>query len=151
MFGHLGIECNLLDIDERERVRLHEIVALHKRYRPLLHAADTIRVDHPDPSLVIHGAYAPDRSEALVSIAKVAAGHFTHGTLITIPDLIPSAVYRVSRQPLFSGDVPRGPVRRQPLWMQQEVSLSGTALANHGVMAPVLWPEQAVLVHLVSE
>jgi hypothetical protein len=65
MFGHLGIEWDVTRLDERDRTALAGAIALHQRFRPLLHGGDTVRFDVEEPFLA-HGVYATDRSEALV-------------------------------------------------------------------------------------
>ncbi|HEY7625449.1 MAG TPA: alpha-galactosidase, partial [Ilumatobacteraceae bacterium] len=71
MFGHLGVEWNLLKIDDNALDDLGSIISLHKQLRPLLHHGDTVRFDC-EPAYIAHGVYATDRSEALISFAVVA-------------------------------------------------------------------------------
>ena len=45
LFGHLGIEWNLLELDDRDRADLTLVVQLHQRFRTLLHSGDVVRFD----------------------------------------------------------------------------------------------------------
>ena len=150
-FGHLGVECNLLDLAESDRSRLAEAIALHKRFRHLLHHGDVVRFDHPDPSFVVHGVYATDRSEALISIARVSTSAFSHGTNLLFPGLDPDSAYVVRHLPLFDGDRLRGAAQQQPAWTANGVRLTGRLLAQHGLASPALWPEQAMLAHATRD
>ncbi len=148
MFGHLGTELDLLSLSDQERSRLAEAIELHKRFRNLLHHGDTVRFDHPDPTLLAHGVYAPDRSEALVCIARIASGASLVTAPLQLPDLAPDVSYRIAVVPTHAGDTPHGPAIRQPRWATHGARARGATLASVGLQPPVLWPEQAVLVHL---
>lgn len=155
LFGHLGIEWNLLDLDERERAGLAEVVAVHKRFRPLLHGGDVVRFDvspnGPRPDALAHGVYAPDRSEALVAFAQLATGMSLSPPPLLLPGLDAERLYTVDWVRL-PGGAP-GPAPALPGWMQASAdgsptAMSGRQLAVLGLQPPTLWPERAVLVHL---
>jgi len=157
LFGHLGVEWDLARASDDELDALAEVVALHRRFRPLLHGGDAVRFDvvppgegPDDPALLAHGVYAADRSEALVAWIQMS----THAALVPppwrLPGLAPRRRYAVRHVPL-PGGVP-GPAGELPSWMVAEPSrplvLSGEALATWGVQPPVLWPQHGILVHL---
>lgn len=145
-FGHLGVEWNLLELSETELDRLAAVIALHRRFRPLLHSGDVVRFD-TDPSLLAHGVYAPDRSEAVVSVARVATGLSLTPAPLLLPDLDPGAAYRVEVVPI-GGRPYSGPNRTVPAWLDGGIELSGRALAASGLQLPALHPETAVVLHL---
>ena len=145
-FGHLGVEWNLLQLSDDELAAVAEVIALHRRFRPLLHGGDVVRFD-TDPTLVAHGVYSADRSEAIVSVARVATGLSLTPPPLTLPGLDPDAVYRVEPLPL-PGQRPIGPNRDLPRWWADGVDLSGRALAAAGVQLPALHPETAILIHV---
>lgn len=157
LFGHLGVEWDLGRATDEERAALAEVIALHRRFRPLLHGGDAVRFDlatpvegPDDPDTVAQGVYAPDRREALVAWVQLR----TSATLVPprwrLPGLRHQTRYAVRWLPL-PGDV-RGPAHGLPPWMATDpaepVVLSGEALATWGLQPPVLWPEQGILVHL---
>ena len=147
LFGHLGVEWDIASLDERDVGALRDAIALHRRFRPLLHSGDVVRFD-TDPSTCAHGVYAADRSEALVSWAQlVSAPSLTPATL-RLPGLDADRRYRVTHVPL-----PRerwGVAYRQPAWLAEGVELTGRQLAAHGIRPPVVHPESAVLFHLLA-
>ena len=150
LFGHLGVEWNVLTLDDTERAQLAEAIALHKRFRPLLHGGDAVRFDTEPPALA-HGVYATDRSEALVCFAQLATGMSHRLAPLRLPGLLPAERYRVEPVPLpgqGQGQGRLGPARRQPAWWSDGLTLTGRQLAVHGVQMPTLNPETAVLLHL---
>ncbi len=146
MFGHLGVEWNLLDIGDDELGQLRAVVALHKRLRPLLHFGDAVRFD-TEPAYAAHGVYAFDRSEAVVSLAVLASALSLTPPPLLLPGLDQDRSYRVSR--LTIRDHPRGPNRSSPGWLADGLTLTGAQLSAHGIQLPAIHPESAILLHLV--
>ena len=91
LFGHLGVEWNLLELDERSLDGLAEVIALHRRFRPLLHGGDSVRFD-TEAAFAAHGVYAADRSEALVSFARLATSASLVPPAFRLPGLDTDAV-----------------------------------------------------------
>jgi alpha-galactosidase len=155
LFGHLGVEWNVLALDDREREQLARFIALHRRFRPLLHGGDVVRFD---PSLNgtavsshAHGVYAADRSEALVAVIQLRTGMSLTPPAVRMPGLDPDRRYRVSVVDV--GGRPRGPGRAQPAWTATDAAeaglvLTGRQLALHGVQPPTMHPETALLLHV---
>jgi alpha-galactosidase len=147
LFGHLGIEWNLLSLTDAELDALHQIVTLHQRFRPLLHAGDSVRFDTED-AYVAHGVYAADRSEALVSFAVVATAVSLTPPPLRMPGLEPDRHYRIERLPLPTERL--GPNRSMLAWLTQGVTMTGSQLGEIGLQLPALHPESAVIVHCVG-
>ena len=143
LFGHLGVEWNLLELDDDERAALAHVIEVHRRFRPLLHGGDVVRFDPvvsgTEPVALAHGVYAADRSEALVSYAQLRTGIGLLPPALRLPGLEPDRVYLVDEIPLG--------LRRPPL---EVPPLTGRQLAAHGVQLPVVAPESGVLLHLRS-
>jgi alpha-galactosidase len=156
MFGHLGIEWNLLELDERDRADLATVIALHQRFRPLLHTGDVVRFDaehdgtdqHGQPVSHAHGVYSPDRSQALVAHVQLRTGTSLAPAPLRLPGLDPLRRYRVEMLTLPRAG--RVPARHQPAWLTEGIELTGRQLAVHGLQMPVLNPESAALLHLSS-
>lgn len=149
MPGWLGVEWNLLEASEHELERLAEVIAIHKQHRDLLHSGDAVRFDHPDAGIVAHGVVALDRSEALVTIARVANGPAMHSPPLRLTGLDADARYRLQRIRLGS-DV-WALHRRLPTWVDGCVTASGRQLSTAGLPMPPLLPESGLLVHLCRE
>jgi alpha-galactosidase len=146
LFGHLGVEWNLLDLDESELAALADVIAVHRRFRPLLHGGDVVRFD-TEPAFIAHGVYAPDRSEALVSFARLTTSTSLTPPSLTLPGLDPDASYRVAPVPV-AGRTFSGPSRTVPSWFADGARVSGRSLAASGLQLPAMHPETAVLIHL---
>ena len=149
LFGHLGVEWNVLELSDSERAELAEAIALHKQFRPLLHGGDAVRFD-TEPSIDAHGVYAADRSEALVCVARLVTADAHAPSPLRLPGLDAAARYRVTHVPL-PGEGSLGSARRQPAWLTEGVTLTGRQLAAHGLQLPALHPETALLVQLARE
>ncbi len=150
LFGHLGVEWNILSLDDREREQLAAFIALHQRFRPLLHNGDVVRFDPQHNGTEIashaHGVYATDRSEALVAIVQLRTGMSLTPPPVRMPGLDADRRYRVS----IIDTVNRlwGPGRVPPGWIADGVELTGRQLAVHGVQPPTMHPETAIILHL---
>jgi len=145
-FGHLGIEVDLTAVSAAELAELREWVALHKRFRPLLHGGDVVRIDDVDPSLFVHGVVAADRAEAIFSIAALRTSDSAPTGRVVLRGLDPAATYTVSLLP--PGDVIRGNNHRLPAWIPGPVRMTGAALHHAGLQLPDLFPEQLLLLHV---
>jgi alpha-galactosidase len=141
VFGHLGVEWNLLDLSDGERAGLAEVIAVHRRFRALLHTGDVVRFDpivHGDePSGAGHGVYAPDRSEALVAYAQLSSGMSLLPPVLRVPGLTPDQRYRIEEISLGGG--------RRPL---EPLQMTGRQLAAHGLQLPPLAPESGILLYV---
>jgi len=149
-FSHLGIEWDITTsatAEELERVKAW--VAAHKEHRGLLHSGTVVHSDQPDPALWVHGVVAQDRSEAVYSVVALRTGVASPPGRVRLPGLDPHTRYRV--RPLPPGDTLGGRTGHGDLaWWADGVTLSGVVLDQVGVQAPVLNPEQMVLLHLAE-
>ncbi len=151
MVGHLGIEWNILDLDDAELARLRGWVELHQRFRPLLHGGDVVRFDPEGddaehPVSLASGVYAADRGEALVTVARLRTAGSLVPAPLRLPGLDPDSMYRVVLVAPPGGV--RGPARHQPDWVRDGVELTGRQLAAHGLQLPSMHPEMALVVHV---
>lgn len=148
-FGHFGIEWNLLDLDDVEATELAGWIALHKRWRPLLHTGDATRLDHSDPHALVHGVLAHDRRSALVAHAQLTAGRSLVPHPVRIPELLDDVRYRVTtietpgRRSSYVLDKDAAPVTAG-------LTLTGRQLATHGVRPPVTAPETVTLLEIAA-
>ncbi|TNC17285.1 alpha-galactosidase [Georgenia sp. 311] len=148
-FSHLGIEWDVRTASPQERERLAEWVAAHKRHRRLLHTGTVVHADHQEPSLWVHGVVAPDRREAIFAVVQARTPVASPVGRVRLPGLADDLTYRVA--PLPPGDVTTGRAGHGPApWWDEPAVLTGRVLAAVGVQAPVLNPEQLVLLHLTT-
>jgi alpha-galactosidase len=92
--------------------------------------------------------YSPDRSEALISFAKLTTAMSLVPAPLLLPGLVADRRYRVERVPLPAGGAERGPARTSPAWLTTGAEMSGRELAVLGLQLPVMNPESALLIHL---
>jgi alpha-galactosidase len=164
IFGHLGIEWDLTTATDQERADLRDWIRFYRANRRLLMSGDLVRMDFPDPALVGYGILAPDRSEAIYTIASVATAEVMLPGRLRLPGLDPDRRYRIG--PILVGRAPSGLI--PPPWWGAITSegepsgerralgglpaegddglvLTGAMLASAGVMAVNMRPEQAIL------
>src|SRR5206468_3660047 len=65
-------EWDLLSCSPAELDQLAAWVRLYRRLRPLLHAGEVVRADHPDPAAWLHGVVAQDRRQAVFALVQLA-------------------------------------------------------------------------------
>ncbi|WNM27278.1 alpha-galactosidase [Demequina capsici] len=143
LFGHAGIEWNLLEATDEELAALRSWADLYKAQRGVLHSGRVVRVDHPDPSALVHGVVADDASSALFAYVQCTTSPGTRPAAFRLPGLTPDARYQV--RPVWFGE-PGVAQNRGPRWMDDGVVATGAALAAMGLNPPILRPEEAVLV-----
>lgn len=142
LFGHAGIEWNLLDATDDELDAVRQWATFYRQHRDLLHTGRTVRVEHPDPSALVYGVVAHDRSAALFAYVQCTASEGIQPAAFRAPGLEHNAIYRIRTQDFGGAGTTN---LRMPAWMAG-VELTGAALDRVGLSAPILWPEQAVLV-----
>ena len=149
-FSHLGIEWDITTTASAEDLdRLQQWIAAHKTHRSLLHSGTVVHSDQPDPGLWVHGVVARDRSEAIFTVVALRTTVASPPGRVRLPGLDPRTHYHV--QPLAPGDSLGGRASHGDLaWWAAGVTLSGAVLDRIGVQAPVLNPEQMVLLRLVQ-
>ena len=147
MFGHFGVEWDISTASSDERAAMAAAVTEYKRLRPLLHTGTAVHSDHPDPGATLSGTVSADRGWALFSYARLTAALGETPPALTFPGLDPGEHYRVS--PLLPAGPPESGHRRPPGWLTDGgITLPGRILATIGLAAPVLDPEQALLLEL---
>jgi alpha-galactosidase len=138
IFGHLGIEWDLTRANDEQLAELAEWVTLFKTERGLLLGGDVVRMDGYGNDVMVHGVVAPDRSRAIFAMATLDSPYPDPPALLRFRGLDPERRYRV--RPLFGGAGPR-----PAWWSDEDLILSGAALAHFGVACPRVHPDQVVL------
>ncbi|MGB1868719.1 MAG: alpha-galactosidase [Porticoccaceae bacterium] len=143
LFGDMGIEANVLEMDGDEKAELAAAVALHKQHRPLIHGGDLVRLD-TQPFENSFGLVAADRREALFSYALLASSPGTTAGRLRFRGLDVDKLYRVNiiwpLEPSSSS--------ASILDIINDSVISGDALINAGLQLPILQPETLLIFHL---
>jgi alpha-galactosidase len=144
LFGHMGIEWDITAAGDAELAELSEWIELHKRLRPLLHGGTTVRVDHPDPSALIHGVVSPGGERGLFAYVQLTARVPDTPPAMRLAGLDPSQVYQVAvigPETAVSGAL-------LPRWVEKPLLVTGSVLMDLGLPAPQLRPASALLVQV---
>lgn len=148
LFGAFGIEWDLSTATDDELDRIAEWVALHKRFRPLLHTGRMVRPECPDPAVQLHGVVAADGAEALLAHVQLDESTSNRGTVVRVPHLRPRAPYRLH----WVGPLDRTAVSRSVALPDEGPTegrtLTGAVLASRGFWLPRRRPETVTLVHV---
>ncbi len=146
LFGHMGFELDLTQLSDADLAGVAELIAVHKRFRPLLHSGRVVRFDMPDEQSLAHGVVAHDGSEALFCYVQLASARTEMLPPLKFPGLNPDATYRVevTRVGADTGTHEIAP----PPWLATGTRLTGTELDAVGVQLPVISPAQAMVFHV---
>ncbi|MBB2922061.1 alpha-galactosidase [Cellulomonas cellasea] len=142
MFGSAGIEWDLTSAGADELTEVREWVAEHVARRALLHSGRVVRADTADPGVLVHGVVAQDRAEALFAVVALASAEAALPAPVRLLGLDPDRTYRVRTVGPAPLQVQAAPA---PWLARGEVTLPGRLLAEVGLAAPLLAPENAVL------
>lgn len=147
IWGHMGLEVNLLELDERTLTDLAAWIAFHKAHRELLHTGVVVHADVAEPALRLEGVVATDRSEALFAASLVERPRTWPIGRLRIPGLADDETYRVAVVDPVRSEAPQ-PSPQVPAWLPEGAVLSGRALRVVGIEAPQLDPDRSVLLKL---
>ena len=120
---------------------------LYRELRGLLHTGDVVRADHPDPGAWLHGVVAPDGREAVFGYVRLTTSADVLPGRLRLPGLDPQLRYEVRRRD--EAGTGWGLAPSQPGWWPAGRTVAtGAVLERVGLPAPLLVPEQAVVLHL---
>jgi alpha-galactosidase len=144
LFGWLGVEWNLLTLNDREKENLRSAIDFYKENRDFLHSEKFVRVDHPDSSIDVRGVHASNGA-GLFSITRLHSGPSNHSAPLRFPMLKDAGELFV--EVLHLGR-PRWALHRElPKWITHTPeTMSGSMLANVGLPMPSLMPESSFLI-----
>lgn len=148
LFGHMGVELDLGRASEEDLGVLKAGIELHKQYRVLIHSGAFYRIDTADDVNAI-SVVSEQRDEALLSWCQMIGHRHTLPDRIRFVGLDPSLYYRCRIVwPLY----PRSqtcPSIIETLDLAGHGSvISGRALMDIGLQAPLLYPESCLIFHL---
>jgi alpha-galactosidase len=147
LFGHAGIEWNITEATAEERKHLATWATYYKENRALLHSAKSIRVDYPDEHGYLYGVSARDTKKSIFAYVQLTPTTVIHPAALKFPGLDAAATYSIKA--VFPAGKPRFMLITPPQWMDG-ITISGSALANIGVTAPILAPANALLIEITK-
>ena len=143
MFGHMGIEANLLTMEESDKTELKAAVALHKQHRQLIHGGDLVRLEsaHNENSF---GVISTDRQEALFSYALLDSHRNSAPGRLRFCGLDPEAQYNIN----IVWPLQPSSISTSILDVINGAVISGDALTNFGVQLPIMLPQSLLIFYL---
>jgi alpha-galactosidase len=147
LFGHAGIEWDITSTDDSERKLLRDWGTYYKENRKWMHQGMMIRVDHPDAAAYLYGVVSSDQSRALYTYAQLEPSANSHPVNLRFRGLDAKRRYRLAA--IFPAGIPRLMAHTAPPWYEG-VELSGSALSEIGITAPILEPENALLIEIIA-
>lgn len=144
LFGHAGLEWDITTCTKEELALLKSWSDYYRAKRELIHSGNPVRVDTSD-EYFLQGVVSQDRSMALFSYATLQTASGSRPDALCFPGLDEGCSYRVKA--VYPAGEPKFIQRTQVAWLEG-VTLSGKALAQVGVRAPILYPENALLIEI---
>ncbi len=141
-FGRLGLGIDLRNQAAVNLRAIHRWLALHKRFRSLLHSGTTVRSDESDRGFLAHGVVADHRNEALFALVWLERALASRR--VRIDGLDPATSYRIE----VIGARPGEAQTVTPSWASGAPVLTGKALGAAGIPLPPARRGSALLLHL---
>jgi len=146
LFGHMGIEADLLEIPPDDARHLKEAIAVYKTERHWLHGAQVSPIDHPDPALLATLALAADGQRAMITLVAVDRTRDAVPAPLRVNGFDADEHYRVYAHPLWTPLMGNGKNAAGLFETADGVVLPGRALQYGGLALPILHPGSGVLV-----
>ncbi|QAV70914.1 alpha-galactosidase [Salinibacterium sp. UTAS2018] len=143
LFGHAGIEWDITECTPEERTQLASWAQYYKDNRALLHSGRVVRQGDDDAPVHVMGVVASSQDAAIYSYVQLRDIGSSIPARIRLSGLDPDARYSV-RLVEPAGAAPPS-ARSIPQWCAG-AEVSGRALAEMGLLAPILFPESAVII-----
>jgi alpha-galactosidase len=145
LFGHMGLELDLREVEERDLTRLAQHIQTYKAHRALLHGGRYWRVPTADGDHVALGVTAADGREGLFLIVRTGSRELGRGTRARLPGLEAGLQYRVAAPGPLSKSV-EGSLA--PALRDGKLLMNGGALASRGLDLFLPRPETSLLLHV---
>jgi alpha-galactosidase len=143
LFGHAGLERDLTALSQEELKALKSWIALYKRERNLLHSGEMIRMDYPDSSHYLFGVVDEQKSEGIFSYVQLQPIIASHAPKLFFRGLNAKQKYQLSV--INEAGEAQLMAISAPDWLNSGAVMTGAALEEVGLPAPILRPENALL------
>lgn len=147
LWGHMGVEWDLLSASDQDKADLAALISLHKELRGLLHTGTVVHADlDQDGAVRIQGVVAHDGSDALFQLTSLGQTLTWPGAPRPLPGLDPGRTYHVRLAvPPYEG------LLYQAAWTgPQGVTLPGSYLTTTGLSLPFIHPDHLLLVRATA-
>lgn len=150
LFGHMGIEANLLKMSADDLVFLRTALRVYKEHRDWIHQGLVSTVDHPDPHLHLVSAIAHDLGKALLSVVATDTTSTAVVAPVRLCGLDLERDYLVRIHPHWPAHT-NAAKTCAAFHQGATLTLSGLVLAEHGLQIPVLAVGDCVLIELLGD
>ena len=96
LFGHMGIEWNLLKEPQEDIDKLAEWTAEFKKHREWFAVDTAVHSDAADPAVRVDGCVMPNKAAAIYRFTQLTTSQTYPSAPVKLPGLDPDAVYVVS-------------------------------------------------------
>ena len=144
LFGHAGLEWDVTETNPEERELLKSFSAYYKQNRELIHSGEMVRVERRDNAFV-HGVVSQNQARAIFAYVTLAAQSGSRPDAIFFAGLDPKRSYKVKA--VYPAGAPKLIQRTNVAWLDG-LTLTGEALMRTGLAAPIMSPENALLIEI---
>lgn len=149
MFGHLGVEADLLGMDDADRAELGAAIALYKEHRELIHGGELVRLDGLAWQNAI-GVVSRDRRSALFSYCQLESHDEVLPGVLRFAGLDATLRYRLRLIWPASDCTPTPQALENSGLTGDGYEVSGEALVKAGLQLPLLYPQTCLVFALDS-
>ena len=143
LFGHMGIEANLLTMAASEKTELKAAVALHKQHRQLIHSGDLVRLESQINEQSF-GVISTDLQQGLFSYALLDSHRNSAPGRLRFRGLDLETQYEIN----IIWPLAPSSISTSILDVINGAIIGGDALANFGVQLPIMLPQSLLIFHL---
>jgi len=149
LLGSAGFETDIAAFSAEDLAAVPRFAALYRELRPLIHTGVVSHPELRDPAWRVNAVTAHDASAAVIVIATLQSFEDARPERVRLAGLDPQRRYRVR----VRDDV--GAARTLP-WITPEwysageIEVRGSVLAHVGLQLPLLWPAQAIVLHVTA-
>ena len=145
LWGHMGVEADLRQLNAEDRAVLKDAIKLHKRHRTLLHSGNYSNTERSSSEMA-WSVVDKDQSQALCALAMLETPSHAFPTRYRLTGLDAAQSYRVAL--IWPSSLTEQQRRHQDQLAQTE--FSGAWLMSVGLSVPIMWPESLLIYHLQS-
>jgi alpha-galactosidase len=143
LFGHAGIEWNILEATEAEISMLIKFIKFYKEHRATLHSGKTFRSDHVNGRALLYGTISQDQKIGIYTYMQLQTSDNFVPLVAQLGGLVENRTYRVTVvEEISSHDFQQ---KQAPNWWPL-CETTGSVLAQIGLEIPVLRPEQGLII-----
>ena len=148
LFGHLGIEWNLLEVSGQQKADISQWIQHYKNYRHILHRGKQWRLPSADGRAQTQWALSHDGLQGVALYCQLTMPKQAQTLKVCLPGLLAEQNYQIKI--VANSPLPAHLMKALPPWWQEGVTLNGASLALHGLQMPIMDPESLLLLSVTA-